>query len=67
VLTDLAVAPLGDAGAIAATSVTERRWPREDVKGLGREEPAAMHCLIDWRTSLDPVAPPSSALSVRTR
>jgi hypothetical protein len=58
VLTDLIVAPLSDAAAVATTGSKERPWPWVDVKGLGVEELATIHCLIDGVDPKEPVSPP---------
>jgi hypothetical protein len=58
VLTDLVVAPLADAAAVAKTALKERTWPWADAKGLGVDDLATMHCLLDGRDPDEPVAPP---------
>jgi hypothetical protein len=58
ILTDLIVAPLADAEAVAAANFAERRWPHVDVNGIGPEDLASMHCVLDGRAPLDPVTPP---------
>lgn len=59
VLTDLVVAPLEDADAVANVDSSERPWPWCDAKGLGFEEVAALHCILDGLDPDTPVEPPA--------
>lgn len=67
VLTDLIVAPLAEADAVASTGIKERPWPWADVKGLGIEDLATIHCLIDGQDPNEPVTPPESRTNPFTK
>jgi hypothetical protein len=57
VLTDLVVAPLAEAAAVASTGINQRAWTSVDVKGLGIDDLATIHCLIDGCDPNEPVSP----------
>jgi len=58
VLTDLIVAPLADATAVAETGAKDRVWPWVDVKGFDISDLAAIQCLMEGLDPSEPVTPP---------
>jgi hypothetical protein len=58
VLMDLVVAPLSEASAVAERSSRDRPWPWRDVKGIGLDDLATLHCFLDACDPNAPVDPP---------
>jgi hypothetical protein len=67
VLTDLVVAPMSDAAAVGRTPSDKRPWPSIDVKGLGPDDLALLHCLVDGRDPDALVTPPEWVVNPFTK
>jgi hypothetical protein len=67
VLTDLVVAPLGDAPCVAGNTRRDPSWTWVDVKGLGIDDIATLHCLLDGGDPKASSSPPEWVVNPFTK